>query len=141
MASRRKARILAFQALYAWEASRIPLGELLEFEWLDEAKRKNRDDESLAFSSLIVAGTIEKITEVDAAIKRQLKNWDITRLSKVDLAILRMSCFALLFQEDMPASITIDEAIDIAKEYSSAESFKFINGVLDGIRKNRSVPN
>jgi transcription antitermination protein NusB len=141
MASRRKARILAFQALYAWEASRIPLEELLEFEWLDEAKRKNRDDESLAFSSLIVAGTIEKIDEVDAAIKRQLRNWDISRLSKVDFAILRMSCFALLFQEDMPASITIDEAIDIAKEYSSAESFKFINGVLDGIKKNRSAPN
>jgi transcription antitermination protein NusB len=138
MASRRKARILAFQALYAWEASRLPLDELLDFEWLDETKRKNRDDESLAFSRLIVTGTIENMAEIDGAIKRQLRNWDITRLSKVDLAILRISSYALLFQGDMPASITIDEAIDISKEYSSIESFKFINGVLDGLRKARS---
>jgi transcription antitermination protein NusB len=138
MASRRKSRILAFQSLYSWETSKQPLEEVLGFEWLDSEKVGAMDEESLVFTRLIVAGTIQNIAEVDAAITKQLKNWDITRLSKVDLAIIRMSCYSLMFQDDIPASITIDEAIDIAKEYSSAESFKFINGVLDGIRKSRS---
>jgi transcription antitermination protein NusB len=138
MASRRKSRILAFQSLYSWETSKQPLEEVLGFEWLDSEKIGAMDEVSLVFTRLIVAGTIQNIVEVDAAITKQLKNWDITRLSKVDLAIIRMSCYSLMFQDDIPASITIDEAIDIAKEFSSAESFKFINGVLDGIRKSRS---
>lgn len=135
MASRRKARILAFQAIYAWEASGMPLEELLKFSWLEEDKVHNIEDDIAAFSRLIISGTLEKCADVDAVIKRHLVHWPFERLKKVDLAILRMGAYCLLFQKDLPARITIDEAIEIAKEYGSDESYKFINGVLDGINK------
>lgn len=135
MASRRKSRILAFQALYAWDASGAALADLLAFPWVDEPKRERMDDESAAFTRLLIAGAVENIAEVDAAIKAHLENWTFERLKKVDLAILRMSAYSILFQDDMPARITIDEAIEIAKEYGSDDSFRFVNGVLDGILK------
>lgn len=135
MASRRKSRILAFQALYAWEASGASLKDLLSFPWIEDGKREQLDDESAAFTRLLIAGAIENIEAVDAAIKSHLEHWTFERLKKVDLAILRMSAYSLLFQEDMPAQITIDEAIEIAKEYGADDSFRFVNGVLDGILK------
>jgi len=135
MASRRKGRILAFQALYSWEATKPPVSELLQFLWLDVEKRESLDEAVAAFSRFLISGTVEEIASVDALIKRHLKNWDFSRLNKVDLAILRMSVYSLVKQEDIPASIVIDEAIDISKEFGTDDSFRFINGVLDGIRK------
>lgn len=135
MASRRKARILAFQALYSWEASGSPLAELLSFSWLEDAKRESLDEATAAFSRLLISGTLENLEGVDGLIKGHLKNWDFARLSKVDLAILRMSVYSLAFQDDVPPSIVIDEAIDISREFGSDESYRFVNGVLDAIRK------
>ncbi len=135
MASRRKARILAFQALYAWEASRSSLDDLLKFAWLEASKVEQLEDDTAAFTRLIIAGTLENMEEIDARIKKHLSHWPFERLKKVDLAILRMGTYCLLFQDDIPAQITIDEAIEIAKEYGSEDSYKFINGVLDGIHK------
>ncbi|MDR2743479.1 MAG: transcription antitermination factor NusB [Treponema sp.] len=139
MASRRKGRILAFQALYSWEASGgekdAAISEnLMDFSWLED-KREKLDEETAAFSRLLIAGTIENRKKVDAMIQAHLKNWDISRINRVDLAILRMSVYTLMYQNDVPASIVIDEAIGISKEYGADDSFRFINGVLDGIRK------
>jgi len=135
MASRRKGRVLAFQALFSWETSRSPLTELLEFTWLEKDKRTTLDGGTAVFSRLLIAGTIENIETIDGLIKSHLKNWDFSRLNKVDLAVLRMSTYALLYQKDVAPSIVIDEAIDIAKEYGTDDSFRFVNGVLDGIKK------
>ena len=135
MGSRRKGRILAFQALYSWDAGQekkitIPEG-LLDFSWASKAL----DEEMAAFSRLLVTGTIENIDAVDSMIRKHLDNWELKRLNKVDLAILRMSTYTLMFQTGMHPSIVIDEAIDISKEYGTDDSYRFINGVLDGIRK------
>ena len=135
MAGRRKGRILAFQALYAWDASKLSLADLLDFGWVEEDKREKLGEDGIAFPRLIIAGAIEHIAEIDAIIKANVTNWDFDRLNKVDLAILRMSVYSLLFQPDMHPSIVIDEAIDISKEFGSDESYKFVNAVLDGIRK------
>ncbi len=135
MASRRKGRILAFQALYAWDVSRRSLSELLDFGWIEEDKRERLGEDGIAFPRLIIAGTVEHILEIDIYIKENLTNWDFDRLNKVDLAILRMSVYSLLYQKDLHPSIVIDEAIDISKEFGSDESFRFINAVLDSIRK------
>ncbi|MDR2079819.1 MAG: transcription antitermination factor NusB [Treponema sp.] len=137
MASRRKGRILAFQVLYSWEALREtqkkapPPGDLLDFAWLE----KNPDEETAGFSRLLVLGTIENIKPVDAMIRSHLKNWDFSRLNRVDLAVLRMSTYALIYQQDVSPSIVIDEAIGISKEFGTDDSYRFINGVLDSIRK------
>ncbi len=135
MASRRKARILAFQALYAWDSSGGKAEGLLDFDWLEEDKRLGLDDEVAAFARLLIAGTLECVEAVDAAIRSHLQNWTFERLKRVDLAVLRIGAYSLLYQRDIPAQITIDEAIEIAKEYGSEDSYRFINGVLDGIWK------
>jgi len=93
--------------------------------------------ESLDFATLLITGTMQYLKSIDDAIINQLENWDFKRLAKVDLAILRISVYCLLYQESIPSTVTIDEAIDIAKEFGSDDSYRFVNGVLDGIRKKR----
>jgi N utilization substance protein B len=139
MGIRRKGRILAFQALYAHELSGIGLAELQAFAWLDPEDLDRVQEESRDFARLLIAGTLEKLADVDACIVRQLEHWDFSRLNKVDLAILRVSVYCLLYQADIPHTVTIDEAIDIAKEFGTDDSYRFINGVLDGIRKQREA--
>ncbi|MDR1655152.1 MAG: transcription antitermination factor NusB [Treponema sp.] len=146
MASRRKGRILAFQALYAWESRRAidsqgmqkpvsaPLEEFLSFSWLEAEKLAAMDEAALGFSRLLITGTIENLKAIDAMIKDHLENWDLSRINRVDLAILRMSVYALMFQ-DMAPSIIINEAIGISREFGTDESYRFINGVLDSVRK------
>jgi N utilization substance protein B len=146
MASRRKGRILAFQALYSWEANskKIPRTErrpstappeLLEFSWLEQEKRAALDEGISSFSRLLITGTIENIAAVDRMIKKHLENWDFSRLSRVDLAILRMSAYTLMYQADVAPSIVINEAIGISKEFGAKDSYRFINGVLDSIKE------
>jgi len=125
---------LAFQALYFWESNRVPAEELVSFAWIDEDKLKKLNEEMSAFARLIITGTIENIEAVDDMIKKHLQNWDITRLNRVDLAILRISTYTLMFQKDIQPSIVIDEAIGISVEFGATDSFKFVNGVLDSIR-------
>ena len=143
MASRRKGRILAFQALYSWDTHYSQTGdtvipdELLDFPWTGQGNGipARLDEEMLTFSRLLVTGTIENIVAVDDMIQKHLENWEIKRLNRVDLAVLRMSVYTLMFQTDMPPTVVIDEAIDISKEYGTDDSYRFVNGVLDGIRK------
>ncbi len=135
MGSRRKARVLALQALYSWDFTSKSSRELGSFEWLDEERRAKFEEDTLMFARLIIQGTLENIEEIDNKIKEQLEHWDFSRLARVDLAILRFSIYGLLYQNEIPTSVTIDEAIDLAKQYGSGESYRFINGVLDGVRK------
>lgn len=133
--ARRKSRILAFQAVYSWDVNNVSVEELLEFAWVEPDTLERLGDDNLSFSRMLISGTIENIAEIDETIKKHLTNWDFSRLNRVDLAILRMSVYPLLFQADMPSTIIIDEAIDISKEYGADESYKFINAILDSIRK------
>jgi len=135
MASRRKGRILAFQALYFWESNRVPIEELTGFAWLEEEKLSSLDEEIAVFSVTLIAGVIENIGDIDKEIQSHLENWDITRLNRVDLAILRMSAYTLMFQKDISPSIVIEEAIGICREFGTDDSYKFVNAVLDSIRK------
>jgi N utilization substance protein B len=136
MTLRRQGRILAFQALYSWEVTRASWDEVTDFLWLEQEELPD----VLDFSRLLVRGTIENIKVVDAMIRAHLHNWDFSRLKRVDLAILRMSTFTLMFQKDIATSIVIDEAIGIALDFGTDDSFRFINGVLDSIGKSIDIP-
>jgi N utilization substance protein B len=125
--------------MYAWDSSGGQAQGILDFDWLDDEKRQSLDDEVAAFARLLIAGTLESIEAVDAAIKSHLQNWSFERLKRVDLAVLRIGAYSLLHQRDIPAQITIDEAIEIVKEYGSEDSYRFVNGVLDGIWKTESA--
>ena len=121
--------------MYSWDVSKRPVDELLEFDWLESTKRGKLGEEGLVFPRLIIAGALEHIDDIDKQIRDNLDNWDFNRLNRVDLAILRMSVYSLLYQKDMHPSIVIDEAVDICKEFGSDESFRFVNAILDSIRK------
>lgn len=126
------------QALFSWDYTHQDVKDLIDFAWMDEERLQNLEGETLFFARYIVQGTLENIEEIDEKIKRQLEHWDFDRLGRVDLSILRISIYSMIYQKDIPATVTIDEAIDMAKKYSSEESYRFINGVLDGVRKQLS---
>lgn len=128
---RRRARILAFQTLYGWDISKNTLDDLLNFSWM----KQEEDQEVITFATLIIAGVLENCDEIDKNIESKLTGWNLERLSRVDLAILRVGAYSLLFQKDIPHNVTINEAVEMAKEYSAPESYKFINAVMDGLRK------
>lgn len=122
------------QALFAWDLAQVPLEELLSFCWIEPEKIEKASEDELLFPRLLISGTIENIEEVDKIIIENLHNWDFSRLNLVDKAILRLSVYSLLFQKDIPSTIIIDEAINIAKDYGTDDSFKFVNGILDSIK-------
>lgn len=132
MGSRRKARIYAMQALFSHDMSKVSREQLLELEWIED---KKAPEDTLAFARLLIAGAMEHLPEIDTTIQKHLEHWEIGRLARVDLAILRLGTYSLLYQGDIPASITIDEAVDMAKEFAADDSYRFVNGVLDSIRK------
>lgn len=133
--ARRKSRILAFQALFSWDMGNKNLDDLFLFPWAGDSKILS-DQESLTFAKLLIAGTVEHIQEIDKLIEKHLENtWSIGRINKVDLAILRISVYPLLYQKDIHPTIVINEAVDISKEFGSDDSYKFINAVLDNVRK------
>lgn len=134
--ARRKGRILAFQALFSWDMGNGDVASMMEFPWTrDSSSQTAVQNESEAFARLLVAGTIEHVAEIDEIIKRHLDSWDFKRINKVDLAILRISVYPLLYQKDLHPSIVINEAVDISKEFGSDDSYKFVNAVLDNIKK------
>ena len=89
------------------------------------------DNEILEFSNLINVGTMENRESIDKLISKYSANWKIGRISKIDKQILRMSIFELMYLHDVPKSVVINEAIEIAKKYGSSS---FINGILDRIK-------
>lgn len=132
--SRRKGRIIAFQGLYSFDVGNEPLDEILTLNWTED--KVSLDQDTTDFARIIIAGTINHIDEVDALIKSHLSaKWDFSRVNRVSVAILRISVYALLYQKETAPSIIIDEAVGISKEYGADDAYKFINAVLDTIRK------
>lgn len=130
---RRKGRELALQALYQIEITGDPSGDALElflrhFEGNPKAKE---------FARRLVSGVVSQRCEIDRNIEQSTENWKLARLAKVDLVILRMATYELFFCSDIPATVSLDEAIEIAKRFGSADSATFINGVLDHVAKLR----
>ena len=134
---RRRGRILAFQALVAWDMGGSVLDDLLTFSWQQTEKiESGLESDKYIFPRMMVLGTIENITEIDKVIQENLDNWVIDRLNSVDKAILRLSVYSLIYQKDTPPPIVIDEAINLAKDFGTDDSYKFVNAVLDSIKNN-----
>ncbi len=139
MGSRRQARIIAFQSLFSQDVNPQGLEDLLQFGWMDAHEKQDLEPDVVLFARFLISGTVEHWAEINTVIEAQLKNWDFDRVGKVDLALLRISVFQMLFSQEIPAKVVIDEAIDISKRFSSDDSYRFINGVLDGLRKERGL--
>ncbi|HKY09426.1 MAG TPA: transcription antitermination factor NusB [Candidatus Binatia bacterium] len=127
--TRRKGRELALQALYQIEITGDPSVGAVElflrhFEGTAKAKE---------FARRLVSGVVSQRPAIDQAIEQSTENWKLARLAKVDLVILRMATYELVFCPDIPSTVSLDEAIEIGKRFGSADSATFINGVLDQI--------
>jgi transcription antitermination factor NusB len=138
MGMRRKSRELALQILYTLELNPGNADEISQlFLKSQKAKGDVKD-----FAQLIVQGTLEKKEEIDRMVRPLLKNWDMKRMSLVDRNIIRIGAYEMIFlskaqslSDPIPWVVTINEAVDIAKKYSTPDSGKFVNGVLDQLRK------
>ncbi len=86
------------------------------------------------FAEPLVRGTLEHVTDIDVQIKKFAHNWDIHRMAVVDRNVLRLAIYEMLYREDIPPVVSINEAVDIAKRFSTEESGKFVNGILDKIK-------
>ena len=133
MRKRRDARTIAVQSMYRFEISRAPLEELLDYSWIGEQRRRGMAPATLEFASLLIAGCIDNLDAIDREIDRHLEHWDIERVSRIDLSVLRVGTYCLLFQRDIPAEVTIDESVAAARQFGGEHSYRFVNGVLDGI--------
>ena len=124
---RRKARELAVQVLYQMEITGDPAPTGPDSFWGYFPSRPGARD----FAQRLVAGTVEHRVEIDGLIENAVENWKLGRMSKVDLIILRLATYELLFCPDIPLNVSIDEAIEIGNRYGSDDSSTFINGVLE----------
>ena len=131
LSQRRESRVAAMQFLYTWSInpSADIERDLAEFF---AGKEKSRDQ--YAFGEQLIHGAIERVGEVDAKIRSLAENWDFERIAKIDLAILRLAVFEMLFRKDIPPVVSINEAIDLSKTFSNADAKRFINGILDAIK-------
>lgn len=123
---RRVAREKALQALYQIDMSGATTAEALTFVLEDEKNDR--------FLQKLIEGTIEHLDEIDQKINKHLENWSIERLAKVDLNILRIGIYEMIYSEDAPANVVINEAVEIAKRFGDENSGKFINGILSNIK-------
>jgi len=128
---RRDGRVAALQYLYAWSinAPKNITEDLSEFFSHCEAPR-----EHYSFGEELIHGVIEHIADIDSHIKGLAHNWDFERIAKIDLAILRLAMFEMIYRKDIPPVVSINEAIDLSKQFSNADSKRFINGILDRLK-------
>ena len=129
------ARESALQCLYYADSAKM-LDAQAVAPYAEDFKRELGDN--FAFCQDLVIGTTGHLPQIDALVSKYAHNWTIERMSAVDSAILRMAAYELVFsQERTPAPAIIDEAIELAKKYSTDNSGKFINGLLDQLKKER----
>ena len=153
---RRNGRIMAVQGLYSYDLGEGRLEDILKLDWAEQSEEEALDtkdsdetpdeeessavpfytEEAASFARIIISGTVNHLEEIDEIIKKHLsKNWDFSRLNKITLAILRLSILAMLYRKESAPVIIINEAIFVCKDFSSDDSYKFINGILDRIKK------
>ncbi|MBI5788714.1 MAG: transcription antitermination factor NusB [Candidatus Schekmanbacteria bacterium] len=132
MGLRRKGRELALQLLFQLHFNQDDIPGSIDIFWENQPECL---PEAREFARILVAGTLDNLSAIDALIEKYAENWEIGRMAIVDRNILRFAVFELRFKQDIPPKVTINEAIEIAKKYSTPDSSRFINGILDKIAK------
>jgi len=131
MGLRREARELALQMLYALDSnSSVGLRETLQIFREEQSDISGRVRE---FAEALVQGVQARREDIDEAIKARSKNWSLARMPKVDLNVMRLATYELMYCADIPKKVTINEAIEIVRRFGDKESPAFVNGILDEI--------
>lgn len=136
--TRREAREWCIQMLFQLDLNPTSsIDTALGRFWVD---KKESDPGMRSFADALVRGVRANLVEVDDTIKRYAENWHIDRMAAVDRNVMRMAIYEMLFCKDIPPVVSINEAVDIAKYFGSNESGRFVNGILDRIRKDLDRP-
>ncbi len=135
MGARRKGRELALQMLYQWDVTHQPLEQVVEST---DALQK-AGDEARAFARMLVGGAIRRGNEIDAQISRHSDSWRLDRMATVDRNILRIAIYEFM-ETETPKSVVINEALEVAKRFSTPDAVSFINGVLDAVCASIEAP-
>ncbi len=131
MASRRKARELALQMLFQWE-----LGEHTPQHVISTFLRSQRvDPEEESFARSLFEGAVSEVSSLDRMIREHAQHWRLERMAAVDRNVIRLALYELLHYAATPPAVVINEALELARRFSSEDSVEFVNGVLDAIRK------
>jgi N utilization substance protein B len=128
---RHDGRVAALQYLYAWSINPPdnPVDDLrVFFEGLEQPRGH------FSFGEELIDGVIKNREAIDAQIRAMAQNWEFERIAKIDLAILRIAIYEMLHRRDIPPVVSINEAIEISKQFSNADSKRFINGILDRLK-------
>ena len=129
---RRENRVAAMQYLYQWSVNPpVDLNDDLERFFYDRGKDLDRPATHFQFAEELVRGVLSELVAIDEVIKRYAKNWEFSRVARIDLAILRLAVYEMMFRRDIPPIVSINEAIDLSKTYSIPDAKRFINGILD----------
>ncbi|MDQ3814099.1 MAG: transcription antitermination factor NusB [Armatimonadota bacterium] len=135
MGKRRSGRELAFRLLFQCDVGEVPLDEVLE------AARETSEatPEVWEFAVELARGAWQAHSELDAIIVRYATGWSLDRMANADRNLLRLALYEILYRDDIPQSVSINEAVELAKRYSTADSAKFINGILGSFARDRAA--
>ena len=133
MGSRRKARECALQMLFAADVAEMPSDEVVRSYWA-ELGEADLDETARAFATRLATGTLSNLALLDERIRSRAEHWRISRMAVVDRNILRLAVYEFLY-EPTPRTVAINEALEIARRFSTYEATQFINGILDAIKR------
>jgi transcription antitermination factor NusB len=136
MRRRTRARELALQLLYQADVTQTRPEDNME-AFFETGPTAKENPEVKKFAQDLVQRISHKVKELDEVISSYATNWELDRMAIVDRNILRLASFELLFKDDIPPKVAINEAVELAKKYGDLESGKFVNGVLDKVCKSR----
>lgn len=132
MGPRRKAREYALQMLFQWDITHDDIEQIVVTFFQNQLEESQP---AVDFARQLVTGTVEHIEQIDEIIRRHAEHWRLDRMATVDRNVLRLAVQEFLYDKEMPKTVVINEAIEIARRFSAQESPQFINGVLDSIKK------
>lgn len=137
MGARRQGRERALQALYQLEVSQTTPHDALEAAWTADddggPNKGNPDPDARKFAAELVEGVWKHLAEIDGLIQEHSHNWRVDRMSRIDRNVLRLGIFELKYRPDIPRKVTLNEAIELGKNFGAEESASFINGLLDRV--------
>ena len=133
--SRHRARETAVQMLYQWEVGKTSMSEVGRTFWNGPAVPEPLPEEMRVFATRLATGVAGAVADVDPMIAEAAQNWRLERMNVLDRLILRLAVWEFLHETDTPAKVIINEALELARTFSTDDSVRFINGVLDGIRR------
>ncbi len=138
MANRHLSRSIAMQILFEWDFKKTSAKELQQIILRTIKEFAPKNEESVEFVRELVNGVKDNLAEIDELIKKYAPEWPLEQITTIDRNVLRLGIYELIFSENIPSKVAINESIELAKTFGSESSGKFVNGVLGSIYKERT---